>query len=235
MAQTATVQNRVRVVGGGLTLFTFGGQPIAFCEQVQHNSPRPVSQFSAIQPMDEPYAVELLNAPAAGPGTLTLNLFELFGSGGFASKVWDRLGANVGTSGSQNPFGTFNGIYNTSSYLQNLTIGQKGSGNGGGYFLGAVDIVDIFIRQAQLDPSQLQIVKIIRPLSAGGQATPYTEEYNGCMIVDVVDGETDAVGTVEIIKQVTVAYRYVTRDGNPSQAFALRDGALPAFSTGVIQ
>lgn len=217
MATTATTQNRVRIAGAGFTLFTYGGQPITFCEQVQHQSPRPVAQFSAIQPMDEPYPVEILTPPAAGPGQLTLNMFELFGSGGHASKAWDRLGAAVGTA--SNPFGGLvnSGQGNVSTLLPNLTPGN-------GPFAGAVDIVDIFIRQAQLDPTQMQIVKIIRPLSAGANAPAYTEEYVGCMIVDVADGETVQVGTVEILKQLTVAYRYLTRNGVPSQAFAQRDG-----------
>ena len=217
MATSAITQNRVRVAGAGFTLFTFGGQPITFCEEVRHTSPRPVSQFSAIQPMDEPYPSEILVSPAAGPGQLVLNMFELFGSGGHASKTWDRLGATVGSA--SNPFGALinSGQGNVSTLLPHLTSGN-------GPFAGAVDIVDIFIRQAQLDPSHMQIVKIIRPLSAGANAQPYTEEYVGCQIVDVVDGENVAVGTVELLKQITVAYRYTTRNGVPSRAFAQRDG-----------
>src|ERR1035437_8818293 len=96
-AQTALPQNFVRRGGSGFTIFTFGGQPITFCQQVAHTSPRPVGQgASAIQPMDEPYPVEIITPAAAGMGQLVLNLFELFGSGGAASKAWDRLGASAG-------------------------------------------------------------------------------------------------------------------------------------------
>jgi hypothetical protein len=216
---TSSITNRVRVAGSGFTIFTYGGQPITFCQQVQYTSPQPVGNgMSAIQPMDEPYAVEIITPIAAGPGSITLNMFELFGSGGAASKAWDRLGASVGTTSS--PFGATTPA-DVSTQLANLTSSANP-------FYGAVDIVDIFIRQAQLDDTQTQIVKYIRPLPLPGNATaaPYTEEYNGCVITNVIDGESVEVGTLEIIKQITVAFRYVTRNGNTSAAFKLRDAAL---------
>lgn len=220
MAQ-AIPQNRVRVGGSGFTIFTFGGQPITFCQQIAHTSPQPVGNgVSAIQPMDEPYPVEIITAAAAGMGQLTLNMFELFGSGGSASKAWDRLGANLGGT-LQAPFGNL-----VNGGQGNISTALPGLAPGNGPFAGAVDIVDIFIRQAQLNPSQMQIVKYIRPLSAGGNAQPYSEEYVGCVITNVQDGETVEVGTLEIIKQITVAYRYMTRNGQPSAAFQQRDAAL---------
>jgi hypothetical protein len=216
-------QNRVRVVGGGFTIFTFGGQPITFCQQVGYQSPQPVGNgFSAIQPMDEPYAVEILTPIAAGPGTLTLNMFELFGSGGAASKIWDRLGAAVGTTGDPFSGSASNGYQDdVSTWLANLSAKTNP-------FAGAVDIVDIFIRQAQLTPAAMQIVKVVRPLPLPGQtgSQAYTEEYVGCKITNVSDNETDEVGTMEVVKQVTVMYRYVTRNGKPSAAFQLRDASL---------
>lgn len=221
MAASANPQNRVRVAGSGFTIFTFAGQPISFCQQVQYTSPQFVGNgVSAIQPMDEPYPVELLTPAAAGPGSITLNLFELFGSGGAASKVWDRLGAPVG-GGTGNPFGG-SGINNGSEYFAPNVLGAKTNP-----FDGLVDIVDIAIAQAQLDPSLMQIVKYIRPLPLPGNTLqPYSEEYNGCVITNVVDSENVEVGTLEIIKQIQVSFRYVTRNGKASQAFALRDKAL---------
>jgi hypothetical protein len=215
---------RVRVGGSGFTIFTFGGQPITFCQQASHTSPQPVGGgMSAIQPMDEPYPIEIITPAAAGPGQLVLNMFELFGSGGVASKVWDRLGLKIGSKNS--PFGS-EGPANQSTNIKNLT------GNTDGLFMGAVDIVDIFLRQAQADPSQLQIVKVIRPLAASGSGSstagfqPYTEEYHGCVITQVQDGEQISIGTMEVLKQITVTYRYMTRNGNPSIAFKVRDNAL---------
>jgi len=170
-----TFQSRVRV-GGVFTVFTFGGFPITFCQQVSYTSPQPVGGgMSAIQPMDEPYPIEIITPVAAGPGQIVLNMFELFGSGGTASKVWDRLGLSLGAK--NGPFG--------SETPENQSTNFKLTGpNNGGIFMGAVDIVDIFIRQAQASPAKTEIVKIIRPLGASGPAgspiTPYTEEYHGC-------------------------------------------------------
>lgn len=209
-------RNRVRVGGSGFTIFTFGGQPISFCQQVAHTSPQPVGGgVSAIHPMDEPYPIEIITPVAAGMGQLTLNMFELFGTGGAASKAWERLGVPIG-GGSGGPFGS-TGPENASTQLP---IGSDG------LFKNHIDIVDIFITQAKADPNQLNVVKIIRPAGAGGDTTPYTEEYHGCVITNVIDGEQIEVGTMEVIKQITISYRYVTRNGQGSQAFAFRDGTL---------
>lgn len=218
MATAATQTKRVRVGGSGFTLFTFGGQPITFCQQVSHTSPKFVGQgASAIQPMDEPYAVQIITPIAAGIGTLVLNLFDLFGQSASGSRVWDRLGAGINGGGTlTNPFGG-TGPGNVSTAL---TIGS-------GPFNGRVDIVDIAITQAQLDPTAMQIVKYVRPLPTYGQPqTPYAEEYHGCVITDVVDGEQIEVGTLEVLKQITVNYLYTTRNGQPSQAFTLRNNPL---------
>ena len=193
-----------------MTTFTFGGQPIAFCQQVAYQSPQPVGQgASAIQPMDEPYPIQIITPYAAGMGQITLNLFELFGAGGAASKVWDRLG--VGGPGTGSALGNFESA--------NLT---------GGVFASASDIVEIFILQAQMTPDKLQVIKYINPLQIGGnpasQNGMYTEEYNGCVITNVIDGEQIEIATMEVIKQITIAFRYVTRGGNPKKiAFGLRD------------
>lgn len=233
MASTTAAQNaRVRIAGAGFTLFTFNGQPIAFCQQVAHTSPKPIAQFSAVQPMDEPYPIEILVPPAAGPGQLTLNMYELFGTGGNANKVWDRLGANVGAVNADGTAFGSTGPSNVSTNFSSL-VGRVDAP-----FAGAKDIVDIFIRQAVISPENMSIVKYIRPLSAGQMSggsfsQPYTEQYIGAQIVDAVDGETVAVGTIEIIKQITIAYRYTLRNGQYSDAFALRHGDLgsPAWLT----
>ena len=224
MAGTDTnFTSRVRVGGSGFTIFTFGSQPIAFCQQASYTSPQPVGGgMSAIQPLDEPYPIEIITPAAAGPGQLVLNMFELFGSGGVASKVWDRLGLSLGSKNS--PFGS------ESPENQSTNFRLTGGAANGGIFAGAVDIVDIFIRQAQADPEKLKIVKVIRPLGASGPAgspiQPYTEEYHGCVITQVQDGEQIAIGTMEVLKQITINFRYVTRNGQPSLAFKVRDNSL---------
>lgn len=170
--------------------------------------------------MDEPYPVQIITPAAVGAGQLVLNMFELFGSGGAASKVWSRLGGDISGAGKegQTPFGSASNAFETAS--TQIVTGANGP------FANAIDLVDIYITQARIDPSRLQIVKYIRPLGAGGANTIYSEEYHGCVITNVVDGEQVEVGTLEIIKQVTIAYRYATINGEASKGFALRDGHL---------
>jgi hypothetical protein len=212
----ATQPQRVRVGGSGFTIFTFGGQPITFAQQVSHTSPSFVGQgASAIQPMDEPYATQIITPIAAGMGTLVLNLFELWGNSASGSRVWDRLGATIGGSFSSTSatFGTGTGY-----------IGNTSAVNvAGPHFNGLGDIVDIAIQQAQMDPSLMQIVKYIRPLPTTSQTqfVPYFETYHNCVITDVTDGEQIEVGTLEVLKQITVNYTYYTRAGQSPLAFSL--------------
>lgn len=227
-------KSRARVGGSGFTIFTFGGQPIAFCQQVSYTSPQPVGGgASPIQPMDEPYPVEIMTPAAAGMGQVVLNMFELFGSNGVASKVWDRLGLSLSQLSTPiSPFGS-NTPENQST---NFTLtGANVKAESAAPFAGAVDIVDIFVRQAQTEAHKLQIVKIVRPLKPNGppgsaETEPYTEEYHGCAITNVQDGEQIQVGTMEILKQITVNFCYVTRNNVPSIAFKLRNDPLAASS-----
>jgi hypothetical protein len=200
------LRNRVRVGGSGFTVFTFGGQPIAFAQQVSHTSPTPVGPGPvAVHPMDEPYPVQVLTPAASGMGSLTLNLYELYNE-----KVWDRLGSQVGVPNT-NPFG------GSGSNNLDLSLGQR-------ILSGAVDLVDVFIRIAEQPPGTVNVVKYIRPPLLGGTTgAPYSEEYHGCVITNVLDGEAVEVGTMEVIKQITVGYTHMTRNGRRSKAWDYRD------------
>lgn len=187
-------RNRVRVGGSGFTVFAFMGQPIAFCQQVAHTSPAPVGAGAvAIQPMDEPYPVQVITPAAAGMGSMVLNLYELYNAA-----VWDRLGADVGFSGGHPILPS---DQNTQSLGQNILSG-------------AVDIADIFVRVAEQQPGDLKVVKYIRPPKIAGQAgQPYHEIFHNVVITNVIDGEQIEVGTMEVIKQVTIGYTHKTRPG----------------------
>lgn len=105
--------NRARVGGSGFTVFTWGMTPIAFARQVSHQSPTPVGPGTTpIHPMDEPYPVELITPLAATMGTITLELYELYGS-----QVWERLadylGAGQNRKGPVDIVGIFNAVANT--------------------------------------------------------------------------------------------------------------------------
>jgi hypothetical protein len=205
----ATLRNRVRVGGSGFTVFTFAGQPIAFAQQVSYTSPTPVGPGPvAIHPMDEPYPVQVITPAALGMGSLTLNLYELYNA-----KVWDRLGAKLG--------------YEDGAAA---STGPLGSSNGGSFgesvLAGAVDLADIFIRIAEATPGTVNVVKYIRPPLLGGNsklAKPYSEQYHNCVITNVQDGEAIEIGTMEVIKQVTVAFTHITRGNKRSKAWDYRD------------
>jgi len=80
-------RNRARVGGSGFTVFAWMNKPILFARQISHQSPAPVGPGTVpIHPMDTPYPVELVTPMAATMGTITLELYELYGS-----TVWERL------------------------------------------------------------------------------------------------------------------------------------------------
>lgn len=86
---------RARVGGSGFTVFSWDSKAIGFARQISHQSPTPVGPgTSPIHPLDEPYPVQLITPLAASMGTLTLELYELFGE-----QVWERL-----TSGNQDDY-----------------------------------------------------------------------------------------------------------------------------------
>lgn len=88
-----TVPNRTRVGGSGITSFFWNQQPIAFCRQLAHSPPTPVGPGpTPIQPLDEPYPIDIITPAAQTVGTLQLELYELYNR-----KVWDYL---AGISGS---------------------------------------------------------------------------------------------------------------------------------------
>ena len=83
----------------------------------------------------------------------------------------------------------------------------KGTGTG----KGPVDIVGIFQAVANT-PNPIRIIKYIKPPQIRGKVMkPYTEEYHNCVISSVQDGEVIQVGTMEVVKQLTVNYAYMTR------------------------
>lgn len=209
MADTSASHSRVRTGGSGFTLFTFAGQPIAFAQQIEHVSPQPVAAPVAIHPMDEPYPVQVITPAAAGMGSLTLNLYELYNS-----KVWDRLGAQAGDISDGDAFSGVNQFGGAQPF-------------GGALLSGAVDIVDIFIRIAAAPPGSVNVVKYIRPPALGGalggSAGFYAEQYHGCVVTNVTDGEQINVGSMDVIKQVTVGYTYMTRGSKKSAAWSNRD------------
>jgi hypothetical protein len=184
-------KNRIRIAGSGFTVFTWDDKPILFAKQIDHVSPIPVSPTKEIHPLDEPYPVELITSQAAGMGSITLQLFELYGA-----QVWERLASYLGGDAA-----------GTSTVTQDSILGK---GNG------PVDIVGIF-NAVSNSPRPIRIVKYIKPPQIRGKTMkPYTEEYHNCVISNVEDGEQIEIGKLEIVKNVLVNYTFMTRGGrNP--------------------
>lgn len=105
-------RNRARVGGSGFTVFAWQSQPILFARQISHQSPAPVGPGTVpIHPMDTPYPVELVTPMAATMGTITLELYELYGS-----TIWERLATLNGTPKSGGPVdivGIFKAVSNS--------------------------------------------------------------------------------------------------------------------------
>lgn len=106
-------RNRARVGGSGFTVFAWMNKPILFARQISHVSPQPVGPGTVpIHPMDTPYPVELVTPMAATMGTITLEMYELYGS-----NIWARLRELEGSPAQGGPVdivGIFKAVSNTS-------------------------------------------------------------------------------------------------------------------------
>lgn len=81
---------------------------------------------------------------------------------------------------------------------------------------GPVDIVGIY-KALSNSKNPITIFKYIRSPSIRGKPfETYSEEYHNCIISQVMDGETIQVGTMEIVKTLTVNYTHITRGGENS-------------------
>ncbi len=92
MALSSNVPNRARVGGSGFTAFFWQSKPIAFCRQLAHTVAPPVGPGpTPIQPLDEPYPIDIVTPAAQTIGTMQLEIYELYNR-----KVWDNLSIIAG-------------------------------------------------------------------------------------------------------------------------------------------
>jgi hypothetical protein len=85
--------NQTFRVGGGYTAFTFNGTAVMYCDSVQDQGPRPVSQPETIQPLDAERPIEIAFPIAHSAGTLTLTIREQW-----SKFAWETLSGYDGTS-----------------------------------------------------------------------------------------------------------------------------------------
>jgi hypothetical protein len=185
MADAKNTVKRARVGGSGFTVFTWDGKLIGFARQISHTSPQPVAPATPIHPLNSPYPRHIITPQAAGMGTLTLDLYELYGR-----QAWDQLKGLTGSN----------------------------------------DIVEIFAKVANSDHA-INMVKYIKPPKLRGKTMKaYYEQYHDCVITNVIDGETINIATMEVLKQITVAYRYMSRNGRND--FTKRSGVPGSTDAG---
>lgn len=80
----------------------------------------------------------------------------------------------------------------------------------------ANDLADVFYALAGAGNPINALKVIIPPAKVQGEAiTPYGEIYNNCVITQIADDEQIDVRTMEIVKNVTIAYTHVTRTDAP--------------------
>lgn len=75
------------------------------------------------------------------------------------------------------------------------------------------DLVQIFITLAALN-RPINCIKVINPPTLNGQKPKvYGDMYHNCVITDIRDDEQINIGTMEIAKNMTIAYTHMTRIG----------------------
>lgn len=181
---TTNLPNTFRVGGSGFTAFHWQGHVIGFAQAVGHQSPQPVAQPVAIQPLDAPRPLQILVPAAIGPGTLQLQMFEMYNSA-----VWDRIMAIVDSIPANGTLGIpASGVYN--------------------------DLVNVFLRMSAIGRG-ITASKIVYPPNAGVRGGPkvrhYAEQFHNCTITDIRDDENIQIGTMEVVKSMTVMYTKMSR------------------------
>jgi hypothetical protein len=74
-------------VGGGYTFFSYNGKPLVYVDVVRETAPRPVAAPQAIQPLDQPYPIEIALPAALEAGTIEITFREQW-----STEVWEQLG-----------------------------------------------------------------------------------------------------------------------------------------------
>jgi len=182
-----TLPRQFRVGGSGFTTFQWMGHVIGFAQAVGHTSPQPVAPPSPIQPLDQQYPMQILVPAAVGPGTLQVQMFETYNA-----KVWDQL--------------------------MKITDNDALSGTAGAK-LRYNDLSEIFLRLSALN-KPVNCAKVVYPPSTGVRGGPavrhYADMYHDCMLTDIRDDEMIQIGTMEVIKNMTIMYTYSTRQFDTS-------------------
>ena len=179
--QSTKVPQLFRLGGSGFTAFHWEGQPIMFARTIADQSPQPVAAPVPIHPMDQRYPIQILTPAAIGVGTLTLEMWELYGS-----KIWDRIMAitdTVHTTGvTTNRLPLYNDLAEVFVRLANIGRG--------------INATKLIYPPNKVQKNKTQF---------------YADTYHNCVITDIRDDEAITVGSMDIAKTMTVQYTNRTR------------------------
>lgn len=81
---------------------------------------------------------------------------------------------------------------------------------------GATDLADVFQRVASLT-TPIKVKKYVFP-PAGSKVQPYYDLYNNCVISNIDDSEVIEIGTMQVMKNVTINYTHTTRSVTDADA-----------------
>lgn len=173
---------QVRIGGSAFTAFHVQGKVIGFCQTVSATSPQPVAPPQPIQPMDQRYPIEIAVPAAIGAGQIVLELYELYNE-----KVWDQFMRILDA-------GNANGVNTNRLPLYN-------------------DLVEVLIRMANLGNS-ITCTRIVYPPNKvqANKTQFYADTFHGCKIVDIRDDENVDIGTMAIVKNLTINYTFMRRN-----------------------
>jgi hypothetical protein len=162
---------------------------IGYAQAVGLTSPQPVAPPVAIQPLDQQYPMQIIVPAAIGPGTLQVQLFEMYNN-----KVWDEIMLVTDLTHTDALGEKPNSIYN--------------------------DLSEIFLRLSAL-AKPVTAQKYIYPPNAGvhpnptnnvlGNQNAYCDVYYNCMITDIRDDENIQIGSMEIVKNITIQFTNTIR------------------------
>lgn len=183
MAVNATGFNtsKFRVGGSSFTAFQWEGKIIGFAQGVSHNSPQPVAQWEAIQPMDKRYPVQIITPAALGAGTLRIRLFERYNS-----KIWDQM-MNITTAAhgiTGVPAGGFNDLVQV--FITLAALNKP---------ITCVKVINPPALQGESDANK----------------AIYGDVFHNCAITDIRDDEEIDITSMSIVKNLTITYTRVTR------------------------
>lgn len=183
---------QTRVVGGGHTIFFWGGAPIALLDQVSDRGQTPQgTPYEAITSIGDNYPREIVTQPVLSEGQITLTMREVWNA-----PVWYRLGAEVSGDALTVP---------ANGYLTQQGVGEL------------LDIQQVFRAQNQYYQTHqgtgIQVMEFIYPPN---RDTPIRGKvFHNATITAIDDGDQVAVAGLSITKTISVVYTHTTGlDGN---------------------